>query len=52
MRSLSELTFNSRPVIQNLSNVAADNLRYADIVVSCIDEHIRRVSAILQSMLR
>jgi pre-mRNA cleavage complex 2 protein Pcf11 len=44
MGSLSELTFNSRPIIQNLSNIAADNHRYADIVVSCIDDHIRRVS--------
>ncbi|TEB35641.1 hypothetical protein FA13DRAFT_1762697 [Coprinellus micaceus] len=43
MGSLSELTFNSRPIIQNLSNIAADNHRYADIVVSCIDDHIRRL---------
>lgn len=43
MQYLQELTFNSRPVIQNLSSLAHDLARYADIVVSCIETHIRRV---------
>ena len=41
---LSNLTVNSRPIIQNLSMIAQDYSRYADIVVQCIDQHIRRVS--------
>ena len=43
-KMLSELKFNSRQIIQDLSNVAQHNPRYADIVVSCIEQHIRRVS--------
>ncbi|PCH41107.1 hypothetical protein WOLCODRAFT_137194 [Wolfiporia cocos MD-104 SS10] len=40
---LSELTLNSRPIIQNLSMIAQDYSRYAEIVVQCIESHIRRV---------
>ncbi|KAH9844237.1 uncharacterized protein C8Q71DRAFT_731856 [Rhodofomes roseus] len=40
---LAELTVNSRPIIQNLSMVAQDYTRFADIVVQCIESHIRRV---------
>ncbi|KAF6762321.1 hypothetical protein DFP72DRAFT_878535 [Ephemerocybe angulata] len=43
MQSLEELTFNSRPVIQHLSSLAQEYSRYADIVVSCVETHIRRV---------
>lgn len=41
---LSELTVNSRPIIQSLSTIAQDYSRYADVVVQCIEQHIRQVS--------
>lgn len=41
---LAQLTFNSRPHIQSLSMIAQDYTRYADIVVQCVEQHIRRVS--------
>ena len=44
MTRLSELTFNSRPMIQHLSMLAQDSPRFADIVAQCIEEHIRTVS--------
>ncbi|KAI0796733.1 hypothetical protein C8Q75DRAFT_742075 [Abortiporus biennis] len=40
---LGELTVNSRPIIQNLSMVAQEFSRYAEIVAQCIEGHIRRV---------
>ncbi|PPQ77654.1 hypothetical protein CVT25_011089 [Psilocybe cyanescens] len=40
---LAELTFNSRPIIQQLSMFAQDYSRYADIVGQCVQAHIRRV---------
>ncbi|KIP12904.1 hypothetical protein PHLGIDRAFT_61295 [Phlebiopsis gigantea 11061_1 CR5-6] len=40
---LAELTVNSRPIIQGLSMTAQEYARYADIVVNCIEQHIRRV---------
>jgi pre-mRNA cleavage complex 2 protein Pcf11 len=43
-RRLSELNVNSRPIIQNLSMFAQEYARFADIVVRCIDSHIRAVS--------
>lgn len=43
---LSELTVNSRPIIQNLSMIAQDYLRFADIVTQCLEAHISRVSRI------
>ncbi|KZT12516.1 uncharacterized protein LAESUDRAFT_718777 [Laetiporus sulphureus 93-53] len=43
MARLAELTINSRPIIQNLSMIAQDYSRFADIVVQCIETHIRRV---------
>jgi len=45
MTRLSELTFNSRPMIQHLSMLAQDSSRFADIVAQCIEGHIRRVPA-------
>ncbi|EMD40783.1 hypothetical protein CERSUDRAFT_111367 [Gelatoporia subvermispora B] len=45
MTRLNELTINSRPVIQSLSMIAQDFTRYAEIVVQCIETHIRRVPA-------
>lgn len=41
---LSELTMNSRPIIHNLSMMAQNFTRYADIVADCLQAHIRRVS--------
>lgn len=41
---LSELTMNSRPIIQNLSMMAQNFTRYSDIVAECLQAHIRRVS--------
>lgn len=40
---LSELTVNSRPIIQNLSMMAQNFTRYSDIVAECLQAHIRRV---------
>lgn len=48
---LADLTVNSRPIIQTLSMIAQEYSRYADIVVSCIEQHIRRVSHPLYSLL-
>ncbi|KAI9001076.1 hypothetical protein BD414DRAFT_473529 [Trametes punicea] len=42
---LSNLTVNSRPIIQSLSMIAQEYTRFADVVVQCIDQHIRRVPA-------
>ena len=46
---LSELTMNSRPIIQSLSMIAQDILRhpgpvFSDIVAQCLKAHISRVS--------
>jgi len=41
---LSELTMNSRPIIQSLSMYAHDYVRFAEIVAQCLETHIRRVS--------
>ncbi|KAG5639262.1 hypothetical protein H0H81_004923 [Sphagnurus paluster] len=40
---LSELNVNSRPIIQNLSMLAQEYSRYAEIVAQCLEAHIRRV---------
>ncbi|KIJ56625.1 hypothetical protein M422DRAFT_22777 [Sphaerobolus stellatus SS14] len=40
---LTTLTFNSRPIIQSLSMLAQEYSRMSDIVVQCIEGHIRRV---------
>ncbi|EIW62016.1 uncharacterized protein TRAVEDRAFT_57146 [Trametes versicolor FP-101664 SS1] len=42
---LSNLTVNSRPIIQSLSMIAQEFTRFADVVVQCIEQHIRRVPA-------
>ncbi|PIL37089.1 hypothetical protein GSI_00781 [Ganoderma sinense ZZ0214-1] len=43
MTRLANLTVNSRPIIQTLSMIAQDYNRYADVVVQCIEQHLRRV---------
>ncbi|KAJ7908247.1 hypothetical protein B0H13DRAFT_2016720 [Mycena leptocephala] len=40
---LAELKVNSRPIIQNLSMIAQEFARFADIVAQCLESHIRRV---------
>ncbi|KAH7914222.1 hypothetical protein BJ138DRAFT_1177497 [Hygrophoropsis aurantiaca] len=40
---LAQLTINSRPIIQSLSMVAQEYSRWAEIVVQCLEAHIRRV---------
>ncbi|KAJ7764985.1 hypothetical protein DFH07DRAFT_811027 [Mycena maculata] len=40
---LAELKVNSRPIIQNLSMIAQEFARFADIVAQSIESHIRRV---------
>lgn len=47
---LSELTVNSRPIIQGLSVLAQEYSRFADVVVQCIEAHIRRVSLFSPSL--
>ncbi|KAI0702864.1 hypothetical protein BC835DRAFT_21604 [Cytidiella melzeri] len=44
MARLGQLTFNSRPHIQSLSMIAQDYTRYGEIVVQCVEQHIRRAS--------
>lgn len=46
---LSNLTVNSRPIIQSLSMIAQEFTRFADVVVQCIEQHIRRVSTLFLS---
>lgn len=41
---LSELTINNKNMIHGLSFIAHDNARFGDIVVQCLEAHIRRVS--------
>ncbi|EJD53737.1 hypothetical protein AURDEDRAFT_110499 [Auricularia subglabra TFB-10046 SS5] len=45
---LATLTFNSRPIIQNLSLMAQDFQRWASIVAQCLEAHIRRVPSTLK----
>ncbi|KAJ7276504.1 hypothetical protein B0H12DRAFT_1085729 [Mycena haematopus] len=40
---LAELKVNSRPIIQNLSMIAQEFVRFADIVAQSLESHIRRV---------
>jgi len=52
---LSELTMNSRPIIQSLSMIAQDILRhpdpvYAEIVAQCLKAHITRVSSVINDL--
>ncbi|KAI0375573.1 hypothetical protein BV20DRAFT_984328 [Pilatotrama ljubarskyi] len=40
---LSNLTVNSRPIIQSLSMIAQEYTQFAEVVVQCIEQHLRRV---------
>ena len=50
MTRLSNLTVNSRPIIQSLSMIAQDYSRFADVVVQCIEQHLRRVSLVFRRL--
>lgn len=41
---LAQLNVNSRPIIQNLSMLAQEYSRFAEIVAQCLQSHIRQVS--------
>lgn len=41
--SLKELTFNSRPIITNLTIIAQENVNHAQVIAKAIEEHISKV---------
>jgi pre-mRNA cleavage complex 2 protein Pcf11 len=43
LSSLSELTFNSRPIIQNLTIIAQENINYGEAITKAVEEHILKV---------
>lgn len=43
---LAQLTFNSRPIIQNLSMMAQEYSRMAHVVAQCLETHTRLVSVV------
>lgn len=45
--ALSELTFNSRPVISALTDLARENRAFAREVVDCLENRIRSVRVVL-----
>ena len=45
--SLEDLTFNSRPLIQMLTQLADENQQYASHLVRAIEDHINNVSLII-----
>jgi hypothetical protein len=47
-RAAAELTFNSRPLITSLSDIAYENRRFADIVGAILENRIRQVRAPLR----
>ena len=42
--SLSDLTFNSKPLINMLTMLAEDNAQYAKKIVQVIEAHLQKVS--------
>lgn len=43
--SLKELTFNSRPIITNLTVIAQESVSHAQAITKAIEEHINKVSS-------
>lgn len=41
--SLMDLTFNSKPIINNLTIIAHENMEFAHIITKVIEEHINKV---------
>ena len=45
--SLKDLTFPARPVIQNLTSIAHENVNAAKVIVEAIEIHIAKVENII-----
>lgn len=43
LESLQELTFNSKPIITNLTVIAQENVAFAQVIAQAIEEHIIKV---------
>ena len=45
-----DLTFNSRPVVMNLTQIAGENVGAASTIAKALEEHIQRVISIVKSI--
>lgn len=44
-----DLTFNSRPVIMNLTQIAGENIAGASTVAKALEDHIQKVSPLVKN---